>query len=182
MNRATLIDQIEQAKASLEKLLSRLQSAPVERERFASHRYQSRREYRRTCETAGKSGKEIEQCVIASFRVAERMGFKGEFRQWEHLLRVGDENCDPFFSLGRGVRIVQEGGRLPRSLKATSIQRSTSFCSVRIQANSFRIFLSSFSMLLAFINPAWRRNVVEFGGFIAFEGKSCDERYTGVAE
>ena len=28
--------------------------------------------------------------VIASFRSAESMAFKGEFRQWEHLLRIGD--------------------------------------------------------------------------------------------
>jgi hypothetical protein len=42
------------------------------------------------CERAGKSGKQIERCVIASFHVAESMGFKGEFRQWEYLLRIGD--------------------------------------------------------------------------------------------
>ena len=47
-------------------------------------------EYRRTCETAGKSGKQIERCVTASFRIAESMGFKGEFRQWEGLRRIGD--------------------------------------------------------------------------------------------
>jgi hypothetical protein len=34
----------------------------------------------------GKSGKQIERCVISSFQVAESMGFKGDFRQWEHLL------------------------------------------------------------------------------------------------
>ena len=51
--------------------------------------YQARREYRRTCEAAGKSGKQIERCVIASFRVAESMGFKGGFRHWEELLRIG---------------------------------------------------------------------------------------------
>ncbi len=45
---------------------------------------------RQTCETAGKSGKQIERCVIASFRIAERMGCKGEFRQWKDLLRIGD--------------------------------------------------------------------------------------------
>jgi hypothetical protein len=33
----------------------------VERDRFVSHLYQSRRQYRRTCETAGKSGKQIER-------------------------------------------------------------------------------------------------------------------------
>jgi hypothetical protein len=52
--------------------------------------YQSRREYRRTCETAGKSGTQIERCIIASFQIAESMGFRGEFRQWEGLLRIGD--------------------------------------------------------------------------------------------
>ena len=75
---------------SIEKLLTLLQSTPVERDRFVSHLYQSRREYWRTCETAGKSGKQIERCAIASFRVTESMGFKGDFRQWEHLLRVGE--------------------------------------------------------------------------------------------
>jgi hypothetical protein len=78
------------SRVSLEKLLALLQSAPVWRDRFVSHLYQARREYRRTCETAGKSGKQIERCVIASFQVAESMGFEGEFRQWEHLLRIGE--------------------------------------------------------------------------------------------
>jgi hypothetical protein len=63
---------------------------PVERDRFVSHLYQSRKEYRRTCETVGKSGKQIERRVIATFQVAESLGFKGDFRQWEELLRVGD--------------------------------------------------------------------------------------------
>ena len=90
VNRATLIDQIQQARKTLEKLLTLLQSVPVARDRFVSHLYQSRREYRRTCETAGKSGKQIERCVISSFQIAESMGFKGDFRQWEGLLRVGE--------------------------------------------------------------------------------------------
>jgi hypothetical protein len=38
----------------------------------------------------GKSGKQIERCVISSYQVAESMGFKGEFRQWERLLGVGE--------------------------------------------------------------------------------------------
>ena len=40
--------------------------------------------------TVDKSGKQVERCAIASFRFAESMGFKGDFRQWEDLLRVGD--------------------------------------------------------------------------------------------
>jgi hypothetical protein len=63
MNRAALIDQMQQAVETLEKLLTPLQSTLVERDRFVSHLYQARREYRRACETAGKSGKQIERCV-----------------------------------------------------------------------------------------------------------------------
>jgi hypothetical protein len=33
--------------------------------------------------------------VIASFQIVEGMGFKGEFRQWEHLLRIGDRSRPP---------------------------------------------------------------------------------------
>jgi len=35
-------------------------------------------------------GKQIERCVISTFQIAESMGFKGEFRQWEDLLRLGN--------------------------------------------------------------------------------------------
>ncbi len=80
-------DQIHRSREILEKLLTPLQPAPVERDRFVSHHYQSRREYRRTCETAGKSGK---RRVISTFRIAESLGFKGDFRQWEDLLRIGE--------------------------------------------------------------------------------------------
>jgi hypothetical protein len=37
-----------------------------------------------------QGGKQIERRVIATFQVAESLGFKGDFRQWEELLRVGD--------------------------------------------------------------------------------------------
>ena len=30
--------------------------------------------------------------MIATFRVAESIGFKGELRQWEELLQIGDES------------------------------------------------------------------------------------------
>jgi len=63
----------------------------TERDRFAAHLYQSRREYRVASETAGKSGKRIERCVISTFQIAETLGFRGDFRQWEHLLQIGGE-------------------------------------------------------------------------------------------
>ena len=28
--------------------------------------------------------------LISTFKVAESIGFKGDYRQWEHLLRIGD--------------------------------------------------------------------------------------------
>ena len=38
----------------------------------------------------GRSGKQSERCVILSFQIAENMGFRGDFCQWEDLLRIGD--------------------------------------------------------------------------------------------
>ena len=64
-------------------LLVTAQSTPLGRARFVSDIYHSRREYRRTCETARKSGKQIERCVISSFRFAESMGFQGGYSHRE---------------------------------------------------------------------------------------------------
>ena len=44
---------------------------------------------RRRLASNSAAGKQIERCVIATFRVAESMGFKGGFRHWEELLRIG---------------------------------------------------------------------------------------------
>jgi hypothetical protein len=41
-----------------------------------------------TCQRAGKSGQAIERGLISTFQVAGSMGFNGDFRQWEHPLRV----------------------------------------------------------------------------------------------
>jgi hypothetical protein len=49
--------------ASTERLHALLQVTLAERDRFAAHLYQSRREYRRASDTAGKSGKRIERCI-----------------------------------------------------------------------------------------------------------------------
>ena len=88
VNRAKLIQQIEEAKTVLEKLLALLQSVPLEPDRFVSHSINPGGSIGRTCENAGKSGKQIERSIISSFRVPESLGFKGDFRQWEHLMRL----------------------------------------------------------------------------------------------
>jgi hypothetical protein len=61
-----------------------------EHDKFAAHLYRSRREYRLACDRAGKSGKQIERSLISTFKVAESIGFKGDIRQWQELLRIGD--------------------------------------------------------------------------------------------
>ena len=88
MNRETFIEKLTEVRQTVEQLLAELQSS--EHDRFAAHLYRSRREYRLVCQRAGKSGKQIERCVISTFQVVESMGFKGDFRQWEHLLRIGE--------------------------------------------------------------------------------------------
>jgi hypothetical protein len=86
-----LLEQLEQTMASTERLHALLQSILADTGSLRSASlYQSRREYRRASETAGKSGKRIERCVISTFQIAESLGFRGDFRQWEDLLRIGD--------------------------------------------------------------------------------------------
>jgi hypothetical protein len=80
-------------------------TTPVERDRFVAHLYQARREYRRTCETAGKSGKRIDRCVISTFQIAESIRFE-EFRQWEDLLRFGEYRLAIPVVIQRPSRIV----------------------------------------------------------------------------
>ena len=88
MNRAVVIEQIRATQQNLEKLLGLLESS--EQDRFASHLYRSRQEYRLVCQRAGKGGKPIERCAISTFKIAESIGFKGDHRQWVELLRVAD--------------------------------------------------------------------------------------------
>ena len=88
MHRETLIAKLTEVQQSVEQLLAQLRAS--EHDAFAAHLYRSRREYRSDCDHAGKSGKQTERCLISAFRVAASLGFKGDYRQWEHLLRIGD--------------------------------------------------------------------------------------------
>jgi hypothetical protein len=88
MHRETFIEKLTEVQQTVKQLLAPLQAS--EHDKFAAHLYRSRREYRSACQRAGKGGKQIERCVISTFEVADSMGFKVDFRQWEELLRVGD--------------------------------------------------------------------------------------------
>jgi hypothetical protein len=58
------------------------------RDKFVAHLYQARKQYRLVCEGPNKGNKAIERNIIASYQIAQSLGFNGDFRQWEHLLRI----------------------------------------------------------------------------------------------
>ena len=86
MNRTAMIEQLKQTQEMIAKLLSLFDAG--EADKFAAHLYQSRRQYRLVCERPNKGNKAIERELISSYQVAQSLGFKGDFRAWEHLLRI----------------------------------------------------------------------------------------------
>jgi hypothetical protein len=86
MNRATFIEKLTGVQQTVEPLLAQLQTS--EADKFVAHLYQARKQYRLVCERPNKGNKAIEREVISSFQVAQSLGFKGDFRAWEHLLRI----------------------------------------------------------------------------------------------
>jgi hypothetical protein len=86
----SLIDQIQQNRETLKKLLTCLNPRPSSATDLSPTFINPEGGYRRTCEIAGKSGKQIERCVLSLFQIAESLGFKGKLRQSEDPLRIGD--------------------------------------------------------------------------------------------
>jgi hypothetical protein len=84
MSRAAVIEQLKTTQEMLNKLLPLLESS--EADKFVAHLYQARRQYRRVCER--RNNKAIERAVISTYQVAQTLGFQGDLRQWEHLLRI----------------------------------------------------------------------------------------------
>ena len=70
----------------MQQLLTQLQAS--EADKFVAHLYQARKQYRLVCERPNKGNKAIEREVISSYQVAQSLGFNGDFRAWEHLLRI----------------------------------------------------------------------------------------------
>jgi hypothetical protein len=86
MNRAAVIEQIRATQETLNKLLALLESS--EADKFVAHLYEARKQYRLVCERPNKGNKAVERNVISSYQVAQALGFQGDFRAWEHLLRI----------------------------------------------------------------------------------------------
>jgi hypothetical protein len=86
MNRTALVEQLKATQDTIGKLLTLLESS--EPDKFVAHLYQARKQYRLVCERPNKGNKAIEREVISSYQIAQSFGFNGDFRAWEHLLRI----------------------------------------------------------------------------------------------
>ena len=86
VNCATFIEKLTDVQRTLGQLLAQLEAS--EHDKFVSHLFQARKQYRLVCERPNKGNKAIEGEVIASYQVAQSLGFKRDFRAWEHLLRI----------------------------------------------------------------------------------------------
>jgi hypothetical protein len=62
----------------LNKLLALLQSS--EGDKFVAHLYQVRKHYRLICDRPNKGNKAIERNFIASYQIAQSLGFNGDLR------------------------------------------------------------------------------------------------------
>jgi hypothetical protein len=69
VNRAAVIEQLKQTRTSSQNCFALLEAG--EADKFAAHLYQSRRQYRRTCERPNKGNKAIEREIISSFQIAQ---------------------------------------------------------------------------------------------------------------
>ena len=59
-----------------------------EADKFAAHLYQSRRQYRRTCERPNKDNKAIEREVISTTRSRRALDSMATFARASQLLRI----------------------------------------------------------------------------------------------
>ena len=90
MGSETFIAKFTEIQQNVEQLLAQLQAS--EHDKFAAHLYRS------ACQRAGKSGKQIKRCVIASTTLRKSMPRKAN-RRWQELFPGGG----PLFSIkGRG--------------------------------------------------------------------------------
>jgi hypothetical protein len=85
MNGATIIEELTEVQQTVAQLLAQLRAR--EAKKLIMHLYQSRKQYRLVCERPNKGNTAIEREIISSYQLAQSLGFKGDFRAWEHLVR-----------------------------------------------------------------------------------------------
>ena len=83
---ATFIEELTELQQTVARLLAQLQASQAKK--LIMHLYQARKQYRLVCERPNKGDTAIEREIISSYQLAQSLGFKGNFRAWEHLLRI----------------------------------------------------------------------------------------------
>jgi hypothetical protein len=86
VNRATFIEKLTEIQQTVAQMLAELQAS--EAKKLVMHLYQARKQFRLVCERPNKGNTAIEREITSSYQVAQSLGFNGDFRQWEHLLRI----------------------------------------------------------------------------------------------
>jgi hypothetical protein len=92
VNRAAFIKELTELQQAVAQLLAQLQAS--EAKKLVRHLYQARKQYRLLCERPNKGNTAIEREITSSYQVAQSLGFKGDFRAWEHLLRTYEGELD----------------------------------------------------------------------------------------
>jgi hypothetical protein len=82
MNRAAVIEQLKQTQEMLARLLALLEAG----EETSSQRIFTNpvANTAALCERPNKGNKAVERTIIASYQIAQSLGFNGDFRAWEH--------------------------------------------------------------------------------------------------
>ena len=118
MNRATIIEKLTEVQQTVAQLLAQLQAS--EAKKLVMHLYQARKQYRLVCERPNKGNTAIEREIISSYRLAQSLGFNGDFRAWEHLVRIheceleNDDQHDRSSDCRTGGEFLDESGDSPR--------------------------------------------------------------------
>src|SRR4029077_4206335 len=84
-------EKLTEVQQTVAQLLAQLQASEAkasEAKKLVMHLYQARKQYRLVCERPNKGNKAIEREIISSYQLAQSLGFKGDFRAWEHLVRI----------------------------------------------------------------------------------------------
>jgi hypothetical protein len=118
VNRATFIEKLTEIQHTVAQMLAELQAS--EAKKLVMHLYQARKQFRLVCERPNKGNTAIEREIISSYQVAQSLGFKGDFRAWEHLLRTheceldSDDQHDRSSVCRTGGEFLDESGDSPR--------------------------------------------------------------------
>jgi hypothetical protein len=91
VNRATFIEELTELQQIIAQLLAQLRAS--EAKKLIMHLYQARKQYRVVCDRPNKGTTAIEREITSSYQLAQSLGFKGDFRAWEHLVRI--DECEP---------------------------------------------------------------------------------------